>query len=129
MTNTPSLVVTPELALGWANINGTSLRGYLDTPWSFEETVARLLALAPDGAVEYDIDGKVAVEVTGTFRGEPFSVYDWKGSRGQLHLGGHRSLDVLDLGPALVAALETVTPRPISVRVDSEWGGGRIVWP
>lgn len=89
------------------SIGGTSLQGYLVTPWSFEETVARLITLCgpPRPGDEY----KISVEFTGTFNGQVFSLYDYKGDR-ELHIGGHKKLP--GLVETICAALQDVKPTP-----------------
>lgn len=89
---------------------GHSLRGYLDTPWSFEETVARLAALSDQEPALATVDGKVSVQFHGTFHGCTFSLYDYKQDY-RLHIGGTDALDTVALAAALRAALETVRPR------------------
>lgn len=101
----PTITWNDQLPTG-----GTSLRGMFDSPWSFEETVARLYAAS--GQVPQSCDGgdKTTVEFVGDFLGAPFTVYDYKGDR-QLHIGGREKLDVIGLQTALAHALAGVEPK------------------
>jgi hypothetical protein len=91
-------------------ISGTSLRGYLNTPWSFEETVARLVSLSGQPAESADME-KTSVQFVGTFNGEVFTLYDYKEDR-EIHIGGHPKLRVDALNEVLIAQLEAVEPAP-----------------
>lgn len=96
-----------------ADINGTSLRGYLmerEWPWSFEETVARLTALSGQDPAEKAGD-KTSVEFIGQFNGETFTLYDYKGDN-CIHIGGGRGTDVGRIRELVRAALEAVPPAP-----------------
>lgn len=89
---------------------GTSLRGYLVSPYPFEETVARLYALTEQRPASVDME-KVSVEFVGQWQGAVFTLYDYKEDR-ELHIGGHSGLDVAGAQSAVLAALAAVTPRP-----------------
>ncbi len=107
------------------DVNGTSLRGYLATGWSFEELVARLVALSGQDPTLHTTDGyKVSVEFTGRFDGQVFTLYDYKEDN-EIHIGGHPSLDTVRLGEALVQALTTVVPSPYEARYHYEGSGRR----
>jgi hypothetical protein len=118
-----------------ASINGTSLRGYLRTPWSFEETVARLVTLSGQDPTARTDGYKVSVEFTGLFGGDVFTLYDYKGG-GCLHVGG-RSLDVKALETELVSLLRTVEPTPYSATINYDesagathgWGAPELTGP
>lgn len=107
------------------SINGTSLQGYLDNvPWSFEETVARLLTLTNQPAQEQGDQEKVSVEFLGTYKGKVFTLYDYKEDF-QIHIGGKSDLDVEGLREELLRQLETVEPTPYRARMwygDSDAG-------
>lgn len=91
------------------SVGGTSLRGYLETPWSFEETIARLLGA---GFEMQDGDGdKLSVEFIGTFNGATFTLYDYKEDR-EIHIGGCNALKVKALAAALLPVLKAATPQP-----------------
>lgn len=99
----------PPITWGGANIGGTSLRGYFESDYSFEETVARLITLSRQNAAEAGDGYKVSVAFSGTFDGWVFTLYDWKGGR-QLHIGGTARLDVDRLSAELRRLLRTVQP-------------------
>jgi hypothetical protein len=105
-----------ELKWNGADVNGTSFRGMLSTPWSFEETVARLKALSGQDPTAQTDEYKVSVEFEGTFRGDTFTLYDYKGDNA-LHIGGTSDLDVAALQAALVPELWTVTPAPYTATI------------
>ena len=89
---------------------GTGFCGMLETPWSFEETVARLVTAS--GGEPTQGDGyKLSVHFVGTFYGQVFTLYDYKGD-GQVHIGGRTRLGVERLTHALVETLYSVTPTP-----------------
>ena len=92
-----------------ASFGGTGFKAYLATPWSFEETIARLLGAGFE-RLDVDGDGKVSIEFIGSFGGQTFTLYDYKGDRA-LHIGWD-GLDVDGLNAALVALLMTATPVP-----------------
>lgn len=97
------------MTLNWrpmrrASIYGTALRGYFETPWTFEGTVRRLTNVShqdPEQAAA--ADDKLTVLFIGRFGGHVFTLYDYKGD-GRLHIGGHAGLPVVDLHAALLAA-------------------------
>lgn len=96
------------------NASGTSLRGYFDPlPYSFAETVARLKTLSGQDPTTAGDGYKTSVEFSGTFKGQPFTLYDYKGDR-SLHVGGTSALDVAGLLAALRVGLGMVVPSPYS---------------
>jgi hypothetical protein len=105
----PSLIWTRDAAAG-----GTSLRGYLDPPFDFEETVARLITVSGQPAESSD-DYKTSVEFVGIWKGRTFTLYDYKEDR-QIHIGGGDHLDVEGLRGAVLDAIEDVTPTPYEAR-------------
>lgn len=101
----------------------TYLRGYLESPFSFEETVARLITLSGQDPTA---DGyKVSVEFVGMFGGQPFTLYDYKEDR-KIHIGGNDKLDVEGLAQELLVKLSSVEPTPYRVKeyYDQEQGHG-----
>lgn len=106
---------------------GTSLQGYLTpVPWTFEETVARLVTLTGQKAQSSD-RYKISVEFIGTFHGRPFTLYDYK-SGGNIHIGGDHNLDVAGLRDELIEALGQVQPTPYEARLYYESRGSHR-WP
>ncbi len=104
------------MSITWNDISlsGTSLRGYFKSPWSFEETTARLITASGQPAKSSD-GYKTSVEFSGTFNGQVFTLYDYKGGDA-FHIGGHHELDVTALQTALVDALRAVVPTPYTAR-------------
>jgi hypothetical protein len=92
---------------------GTSLAGYFTSPFSFEETIARLVTLSGVQPFE-NIDDKVWFEFIGRFDGKLFTLYDYKSSE-QFHIGaadGGRGFDIGAFSVALDSALRSVQPTP-----------------
>ena len=105
-------------SLAWLAKNGTGGRGIFRSDYSFEETIARLKTLSgsePDDLGEY----KCSVEFVGVYKGEVFTVYDWKRDR-QIHIGGSREIDYDGLIGALYDAIADSEPTPYKARYDYE---------
>ena len=86
------------------------LVGLYYSSWEYEETVARLVAASEQGVNPVD-DYKTSVTFSGTFRGDPFRLYDWKGDR-LLHVGGSRRFNLRGFQDALTRVLAAVEPSP-----------------
>lgn len=89
-----------------------------DPSWKFENLMARIITLGE--ASKQDVfrqcdDLKSNFELEGTYKGEPFSLYDYKGSRG-VNIGGTNKLDVKNLMKELAAVLKVTQPKPFSVK-------------
>lgn len=90
-------------AITWhegSSINGTSLRGYLTG--KFPEMQAKLQAMSGQTG-DVDLDGKVTVQFIGVLNGEPFTIYDYRGEREPLHIGGSDALDLKTLRISLAS--------------------------
>lgn len=91
------------------DVFGTSFKGYLATPYAFEETVARLYSLA-----NYDIfsgcDHKSSFQISCKFRGNVFTLYDYK-EDSLVHIGGHDDLDVELLIINFLLVLQLTKPK------------------
>jgi len=100
---------------------------YLKTPWSFEETVARIYSAA--GYDIFDIDEyKTSFEVVGSFNGKGFRLYDYCEDR-EVHIGGEKEdLNVRDLTEALVKVLSEVEPTPYEAEEFYDYREG-YEWP
>lgn len=92
----------------------SSLRGYYDSPYSFEETVARVHAASGQPVRSTD-DYKTSVCFEGTYKGAYFRVYDYKEDR-ELHIGGGSDLDVRGLLIALASAVERAEPKAYTAK-------------
>jgi hypothetical protein len=99
-----------------ARHGSTQLIAYYESPWSFEETVARLVTASGQPAASPDGGEKVSVEFTGAYRGQPFILYDYKGDR-SIHIGGGHELTapVRGLVNQLTEILSLVEPTPYQV--------------
>lgn len=86
----------------------SSLQGYYHSPWTFEETVARIAAASGQPVKSFD-EYKSSVDFVGTFCGQRFTMYDYKEDR-EIHIGGNPGLDVASLSTALTQALSVVEP-------------------
>lgn len=105
---------------------GGSLQGYFCGPWSFEETVGRLITLSGQPAKSFD-EYKTSVEFRGRWNGQPFTLYDYKEDR-EIHVGGDSKLDVKSLCGQLAKELVTVEPTAYTAaeHYDEEVGHS---WP
>lgn len=96
---------------------GTSLQGIYKSPWSFEETVARLVALTGQNPTGGSDEYKVSICFAGTFGNgsggaDVFTLYDYKEDR-QIHVGGnHGRINVQELAAILTEDLSKVEPTP-----------------
>lgn len=125
---------TGPVEWGPFDINGTSLRGYLmgatwtregvAWPWSFEETVARLIALSGQDPTLRTDEYKVSVEFVGRLGGDVFTLYDYKGD-GAIHVGG-ASVSARALAEALLPLLRAVDPIPYRARMHYDGVRGQI---
>lgn len=100
---------------------------FIDSPFSFEETVARLITLSGQDPTATTDQHKVSVEFTGLFNGHKFTLYDYKEDR-EIHIGGNERLDVKGLIQELLVSLNSVEPSTYWAPeyYDQEQGHG---WP
>ena len=108
---------------------GTFFRDMLPSPYSFTETVARLKAASGQDPTALSDQYKVAVEFAGTYRGEPFTLYDYKCSE-DIHIGGTQNLNVGLLVLELLKILDDTAPVPF--RAPQYYEGDDLpdyVWP
>jgi hypothetical protein len=96
-------------------IGGTSLRGYFESPWVFEETVARLVAASGQLGTESGDKYKISVQFIGRFLGQPFSLYDYKEDR-EIHVGVWPDFPLAEFCEALLKLLSEVEPMPYEAR-------------
>jgi hypothetical protein len=102
--------MTTKLTWTTESLEGTSLRGYLDnTPYRFEELVARLRGASSQDPTTHTDGYKTSVEFVGAFNGQPFSLYDYKGDM-TVHIGGTDRLNVEALKAALLDAVNAAEP-------------------
>jgi|SRR5882672_4665549 len=99
---------------GDSDRRGGSFRDYFKGPWSFEETVARLITASGQVAASCD-EHKTSVEFLGRFEGQPFALYDYKEDR-EIHIGGQDGLNVAGLVKELLSELEAVQPTEYSAQ-------------
>lgn len=72
------------------DLNGSQLIGYFEPAgWTWEALVARLLELS---GLPRESGDKTTIELTGTFAGAPFSLYDYYEGR-RFHIGGFPAED------------------------------------
>ena len=105
-------------------INGTHLKGYWnDLPYSFEETVARLITVSgqkPYATGEGLLGGhKCSFDFHGTYEGKVFTLYDWKGSY-DFHIGGRTHIDIEELKQVLTEEIADAEPTPYEAEADYE---------
>jgi hypothetical protein len=105
MSTEPELQWDPD-----APDEGTCFQAYLPTD-NFQLTVAKLLTLSGQTVPEHGMLDKSTFDLMGTWRGQPFSLYDYKYD-GEIHIGGSKELDVPGLSEALFAGLNGVEGTP-----------------
>ena len=110
------------------DVLNTAFRSYLDNlPWSFEEVVARILAVSHQPIFDQTDRCKMSFEARGQFEGSAFTLYDYKEDR-RIHIGGPAGLKVEELKSALRPVLAHATPAPYEARI--HYGrGGTYQWP
>jgi len=78
---------------------------------TFEEVVARLYKLSKQEIFEQRDDyGKTSFCIEGTFRGEPFTLYDYKEDF-DIHIGGSSNIDVHNLRKELDNLIMDTIPK------------------
>lgn len=92
------------------DINNTSFRGYLPSPYSFQETVGRLYTMAGDDMFR-DCDDKCSFHITGMLENTVFTLYDYK-EDDLIHIGGHENLRIDQLIIYLNMMLKVTEPTP-----------------
>ena len=111
---------------------GSSLRGYLfidpdflpyamkpashlavNSNWTFENVLARLNTIANQVIFDDGNFDKSSFEVRGTYKGEFFDLYDYKGNR-SVNIGGGRNLDVNGLVLELQDLINHAQPTPFT---------------
>lgn len=103
-----------KLKINWntkASINGTSLRTHFESPWSFEETVARIYVASGQEVFSKSDKYKTTFMAVGEWGGQVFTLYDYKDDD-EIHIGGKPELDVEGLVKALNVDLAHATPKP-----------------
>lgn len=78
-------------------------RSLFDPTWGFEDIVARLITLGKRNGQDIfkqTDEEKCMFELEGTYKGEVFTLYDYKGNGG-VNIGGTDRLDVIGLSNAL----------------------------
>ena len=116
------------MSLKFKSISGdTCGRSCLRTEFSFEESVARLYNLS-NQEIFFDDDDKdkITFEATGTYKGEVFTLYDWKGGQ-CIQIGGTRALDVVGFIKKLKRLLAKTEPKHFEAR--SAYTGERFSFP
>lgn len=113
---------------------GTALAGHFESPFGYENTIARLVTLSGQSDAIQPIDDGVDFEFIGQFKGVTFTVYNYGDER--FHIGGDvlnagrdrrlgQRLDFLGLLTALETALAAVEPSAFEY-VTSD--GRRVAW-
>lgn len=104
---------------------GTSLLAYLQSPWSFEETIARLITVSGQTPTAMSDGYKTSVEFVGKFKGEIFTLYDYKGDR-TIHIGSGGGVNAAQLQAALVKAMSAVRPSPYRAEEHYDESAGQV---
>lgn len=87
----------------------------IDASLSFEKIVACLYEMSGQPIFQQGDDYKMIFCVNGTFDGEPFSLYDWKGDR-SVHIGGRDTLNADGLIKELLRLIMITTPKKFNIR-------------
>jgi len=93
----------------------------------FEDVVARLYNLSNQNIFEQGDEYKLSFEVSGSFDGKPFTLYDWKGDN-CVHIGGHDDLDVPGLKKELLKLVKKTDPKPFTAKLHY-YGNGTYSYP
>ena len=95
--------------------NGTHLQGYWNSPYTFVETVARLITVSGQKPV---VDGyKCTVDFHGTYQGQVFTLYDYKGDY-CFHIGARSAIDLEELTKVLDEEIADAEPTPYEASSD-----------
>ena len=117
-----------EKKIRWreGEIDGTYYLGFWDDlPYSFEETVARLITVSGQNPI---INGyKCSIHFHGTYEGKVFTLYDYKGDY-RIHIGGKRGLNLEGLKQFLAEEIADSEPTPYEAVADYQ-PGIRHQWP
>ena len=101
-----------------ADARGTCFQAYFPTD-NFQETVAKLItASGQQDSFANEQGCKCTIDFMGTWRGQPFTLYDYKFDE-CVHIGGREQLDVQGLCAELEKVLEPVVPTPYKTYVHS----------
>ena len=101
----------------------------VDPTWKFEDVLARLITIGKEHG--QDIfkqcdDQKSIFKLEGTYKGEVFTLYDYKGNAG-VNIGGTNQLDVAGLVPALVDVIRKT--KPTAFTAQSPYTGETFTYP
>jgi hypothetical protein len=86
-----------------------------DATWTFEMVLARLNSIANQIIFDDGNFDKSSFKVNGTFKGQFFDLYDYKGDR-CVHIGGGADLDVNGLIAELSGLVKEAQPKPFTSR-------------
>jgi len=82
----------------------------IDASLSFEKIVACLYEMSGQDIFQQGDDYKMIFCVNGTYDGEPFTLYDWKGDR-SVHIGGRDTLNADGLIKELLRLIMITVPK------------------
>jgi len=124
---TKNIRVDTEIEWRAGEMTGTSRVGlWQPLPYSFAETVARLITVSG----QYPIyDGyKSSVNFWGRYRGQQFTIYDWKGEDDNLHIGGRTTMTDQMFKELIVAlTLELVDVEPHAYHASASYHGPKFL--
>lgn len=103
--------------------SGTHLIVYFISPWTFTETVARLITATNQIPIQSD---KTSFHFVGMFNNQIFTIYDYKGDF-KLHIGGTNNLDFKGLSSKLIEVLTPVIPTPFTATIPDEYADETII--
>lgn len=94
-----------------AGYGGTYFIEYLETPYTFEEAVARLYTLAGYDIFEESDGDKTSFHITCVYGGNAFSLYDYK-EDDEIHIGGRREWNMVGFIDSLLQLMSQTIPTP-----------------
>lgn len=107
-------------------LSHTDVHTHNDINLSFPEIIGRLYSLC-DYDIFEDQYEKTSFEVFGIYKGEVFTLYDYKGDY-NIHIGGHKDkLDINGLVRALADTIMKTQPRAYKAHI--EWTGDTYAFP
>ena len=91
--------------------DGTSYQGMLSTKLPFERSVALIYEISGQKIFENGDGYKLTFHVFGKYKGQVFTLYDYKGDK-DIHIGGFEELDVDGLNDELIKIMEKGNINP-----------------
>lgn len=78
--------------------------------WTFQNIIGRINNLSNQNIFGQSDEEKLSFSLDGTYKNEPFNLYDWKGDK-CVHIGGNDKLDVEGLRTELIELIKKTEPK------------------